>query len=112
MIPVNRSIEYFHKYNEELEQPGEIVGSYDISGISLRTLKKIISANEDDPYLYDMYDLDESLLLKINALLTQPISYSLENYDYCLACSAVDGYYENHKTKGKRKGGYPAPNLG
>lgn len=109
MIPVNRSIEYFNKYNEELEELGELVGRYDISEISLRKLKKIISANEDDPYLYDMYDLDESLLLKINALLTQPVSYSLEKYDYCLACSAVKGYYKNHKTRGGRKGGYPPP---
>lgn len=109
MIPVNRSIEYFHKYNEELEELGELVGRYDISEIPLRKLKNIVSANEDDIYLYDMYDLNESQLLKINALLTQPVSYSLDKYDYCLACSAVDGYYEKHNTMSKRRGGYPPP---
>jgi len=109
MIPVNRSIEYFNKYNEELEQLGEMVGKYDIPDITLRELKKIVSVNEDDPYLYDQYDLNEGQLQMINVLLANPITYSLDKYDYCLACSAVEGYYEIHKTRGNRKGGYPPP---
>jgi hypothetical protein len=109
MIPVNRSIEYFDKYNQELEECGFLVGKYDISKIPLRKLKKIVSANEDDIYLYDVYDLKEDQLIKLNELLPQPISFSFGKFDYCLGASAIRGYYENHKTTGKRKGGYPAP---
>ena len=112
MIPVTRSIECFNKYNGELEELGTLVGKYDISGIPLRKLKNIVSANEDDIYLYDPYDLNEEQLLKINTLIIQPINYSLDKFDYCLACSVVDGYYEKHRIRGNRKGGYPPPNLG
>lgn len=109
MIPVNRSIEYFNKYNEDLEEPGTLVGRYDISAIALRTLKRIVSPNEDDIYLYDVYNLNQDQLVKINDLLDNPIQYSLEKYDYCLACSAIVDYYKKHKIRGNRKGGYPAP---
>jgi hypothetical protein len=112
MIPVTRSVEYFNKYNEELEELGTLVGKYDISEIPLRKLKNIVSANEDDIYLFDMYDLNEEQLIKINLLLSQPISYSLDKFDYCLGCAAIKGYYENHKIKGRKKGGYPPPDLG
>jgi len=109
MIPVNRTIEYFNKYNKELEELGTLVGKHDISEISLKSLKKIVSANDDDIYLYDLYDLNEDQLIKINKLLNKPISYALDKFDYCLACSAIRGYYEGHKPTGKRKGGYPPP---
>ena len=109
MIPVNRRIEYFNKYNEELDELGELAGKYDISEIPLRKLKSIVSAKEDDTYLYDMYDLNEEQLSKINTLLKQPISCLIDKYDYCLSCSVVYGYYEKHKIRGGRKGGYPPP---
>jgi hypothetical protein len=109
MIPVNRSIEYFNKYNEEFEELGTLAGKYDISEIPLKSLKKIVSANDDDIYLYDQYDLNEKQLNKLNQLLRRPISYSLDKFDYCLACTAIRGYYESHKITGKRKGGYPPP---
>jgi hypothetical protein len=109
MIPVNRSIEYFNKSNLELEELGTLVGRYDIPAIHLRELKRIVSSNGDDIYLYDLYDLDEEQLIKINSLLNHPITYSLDKYDYCLACSAVEGYYEKHRIRGNRKGGYPPP---
>jgi hypothetical protein len=109
MIPVNRSIEYFDKYNQELEECGLLIGKYDISEVPLRTLKRIVPANAGDIYLYDVYDLKEEQLIKLNKLLGQTIGYSFDKFDYCLACSAIKGYYGNHKTTGRRKGGYPAP---
>lgn len=106
MIPVTRSIECFTKYNEEL---GTFVGKYDISEIPLRKQKKIVLAKEDDIFLYNIYDLNEDQLIEINTLLRQPINYSFNKFDYCLACSVIDGYYEKHRIKGNRKGGYPPP---
>jgi hypothetical protein len=73
MIPVKRSVEYFNKYNEKLEELGELVGKYDISEVSLRKLKNIVSAKDDDIYLYEMYDLNEDQLIKLNKLLRQPV---------------------------------------
>ncbi|MGZ3778748.1 MAG: DUF7683 domain-containing protein [Mucilaginibacter sp.] len=108
-IPVKRSVEYFNKSNLELGEFGELAGQYDISTIPLRTLKKIVADGDGDPYLYDVYDLNEEQLVTINALISEPIDYFFDKFDYCLACSAVPGYYEEHRTKGGRKGGYPAP---
>jgi hypothetical protein len=104
MIPVKRSIEYFNKYNEDLEELGTLVGKYDISEIPLMELKNIVSPNEDDIHLYDQYDLNEERLIKINMLVRQPIDYCLDKFDYCLACSAVEGYYEKHRIRRNRKG--------
>ena len=109
MIPVTRCIEYFNKYNEEQEELGAIVGKYDISEVPLRELKRIVTANDCDIYLYDVYNLNEEQLIKLNNLLWQPINYSLDKFDYCLGCTAKKGYYGSHKTRGKRKGGYPPP---
>ncbi len=111
MIPVKRSVEYYRKYNDDFTAGGEFVGRYDISEIPLTKIKRIVIPKEDDIFLYEQYNLDEKQLDVIISLLNTSFIYSLRDYDYCLACNAIKGYYDKHRVTGKRKGGYPAPDL-
>ncbi len=105
-IPVKRYVDFYEKNGEEF------IAAIDITGLPFRKLLKIVHAKENDPRLYDSYLLYKEQLDEINKLLQSPINYLLDKHEYFLGCAAVEGYYEMHKVKGGRKGGYPPPNWG
>jgi hypothetical protein len=103
MIPVTREVDFYEKYGEEF------IGTIDVSEIPLKKLRKIVLPKMDDDLLYDLYLLSKEQLDEINKLIKIPIKYSLDKHEYFLGCTAVEGYYEKHKIRGGRKGGYPPP---
>jgi len=71
---------------------GELVEEFNIDAVSIVLLKTIITANNDDPLLYDGYPLNKKQLKRINDLLKNKIVFDYEKFDYVLECY---GIYDN-----------------
>jgi hypothetical protein len=83
LIRVDRSVVVYLIDKEEicLEIP--------IADISLEDLKSIVPPKDDDPLLYDGYELTESQLNRINDFLENKIVSDFRVYYYILECEGI-----------------------
>jgi hypothetical protein len=57
--------------------------------IPLEILQNIIVANDDDPLLYDGYELNEVQLQKLNDNLQNKLLFDLKQYSYVLVAGGI-----------------------
>lgn len=83
LIRVERTVNI---YNKKGSDPLEEIN---IDTIPLNVLKEIVVPEEDDPLLYDGYDLDTKQLDKINKLIDGKIKPNHKLYNYILVCGGI-----------------------
>jgi hypothetical protein len=89
LIRVDRSVVVY------LVEKEKIYLEIPISDISLEELKSIVTPKEEDPFLYDGYELTENQLNRINDFLENKIVSDFKLYYYILEC---EGIYDWNKT--------------
>jgi len=80
---VERTINVYNNKNNEL------IEEISVDSIPFDELKGIVPPNEDDPLLYDGYDLDIKQLEKLNTFLTEKVKPDLNQYSYILVCGGI-----------------------
>jgi hypothetical protein len=83
LVRVERTINIYKNENDNL------FDEINIDFIPFDELKKIVPPKEDDPLLYDGYELDAKQLEDINAYLTEKIKPNFDLYSYILVCGGI-----------------------
>ena len=83
LVRVERTINVYNNKNNEL------IEEISVDSIPFDELKGIVPPNEDDPLLYDGYDLDIKQLEKLNTFLTEKVKPDLNQYSYILVCGGI-----------------------
>ena len=94
LIRTERTIIVYKKtkqttYGKEIQQ-------INVDQIPLNVLKSIVTANDDDPLLYDGYILSPEELNKFNAILENKIELNHDKFDYALEWY---GIYDSNDSK-------------
>jgi hypothetical protein len=92
LIKTERTINIYKKSNSNvLEEPTIEIN---IDSIPLDILQQTVTANTDDPYLYDAYNLNEQQLTKLNSYLNNAIVPDLNAFEYYLECYGIYDWKE------------------
>lgn len=83
LVRVERSVNVYYKSSKE--PSGEI----NIDIIPFDKLINFVTPKEDDPLLYDGYQLDEKQLNEINKFIDNKIVVDFKKYYYYLECSGI-----------------------
>lgn len=75
---ITRQIRWYEKNGEKL------VGEIDIPDFPNSELFQLIIPPQNDPLLYNCYQLDKVLLDRLNSILVFPLDYDLEKNEYFL----------------------------
>ena len=67
----------------------DLIEEVSIDTIPFDELKNIVTPNEDDPLLYDGYDLDVTQLEKLNKYLSEKMQFDFDKYSYVLVCGGI-----------------------
>jgi hypothetical protein len=87
LLRTERAINVYRKSNSEvLEDPTQEIN---VDSISLDILKQTVTANTDDPLLYDAYELNEQQLAKLISLLDDTIVPDFNVLEYYLECYGI-----------------------
>ena len=78
LLGVNTYIEEFYKNDEGRHS------EFLINEIKIEELTNIFVASQDDPELYEAYEITSIEAEKINALLNSKIPFDFDNYEYLL----------------------------
>lgn len=65
-----------------LKNGDELLWEINADNIPFERLREIVPPNEDDPLLYDGYELDENQIASINAFLEKEIIPDFKVYNY------------------------------
>lgn len=57
--------------------------------VTVEQLKQIVMENEDDPWFYDGYVLNEAQLEKLSTFMDKKISFDFTNHYYVLQCLGI-----------------------
>ena len=82
LISVERSI---HVYDND----NELIKEINVDAIPFEEIKGIVTPNEEDPLMYDGYELNESQLSKFQNFLSEKIVVDFSFYFYVLICLGV-----------------------
>jgi len=83
LLRVERTI---NVYSKDGDEPLEEIN---VDNIPFEKLKDIVPSNDDDPQLYDGYELNERQLNAINKHLEVKIEPNFKNYIYLLVCGGI-----------------------
>lgn len=87
LIKTERTINVYTKSNGKfLVEPTQVIN---VDAISFDVLRQTISANTDDPHLYDAYPLNEHQLTKLNSYLGNAIVPDFITLEYYLECYGI-----------------------
>ena len=91
LIRVERTINIYTKnVDEPLEEINiDHIEEINIDDIPFERLKEIVLPKEDDPLLYDGYELDENQISAINYYLQVRIVPDFKIYNYILVCGGI-----------------------
>ena len=78
LVRIDTYIEEFFKNDEGLHS------EFLINEVKIEALKSIFVASQDDPELYEAYEITLIEAEKINALLDSKIPFDFDNYEYLL----------------------------
>ncbi|PUZ19491.1 hypothetical protein GA0116948_1283 [Chitinophaga costaii] len=81
LVRIERTLNIYNKRDE-------LISEIEID-ISLNKLLEIVTPNEDDPELYNGYELDSSQLHKINQLNKIKFKINTEEKTYHLVCGGI-----------------------
>jgi hypothetical protein len=83
LLRVERTINIYRNEDDELLQ------EINVDSIPFEKLKEIVPPGDDDPLMYDGYDLDNEQLNKINSYLVEKIEPDFKLYSYILVCGGI-----------------------
>jgi hypothetical protein len=92
LIRTERTINIYKKGDSTvLEEPIKEIG---VDFIPFDILNQTVTANTDDPYLYDAYTLNEQQLAKLNSYLNDAIVPDFVAFEYYLECYGIYDWKE------------------
>ncbi len=77
-MEIKRYISFYDKKGENH------IGDFNIDNLDLDFLKLLFNPPEKDPLLYDVYEIDEKLSLKLQEKVD--FTFDFDKYDYFLEC--------------------------
>jgi hypothetical protein len=83
LVRVERTINVYDNKNNKL------IEEISVDGVPFDELKSIVTPNEDDPLLYDGYDLDIEQLENLNMHLAEKVKPDFKQYSYILVCGGI-----------------------
>jgi len=93
LLRVERSINIYKRTKSKYL--GDSIQEINIDFISFELLNKIIIANEEDPLLYDPYELNVEQIEKLNTYLENKINPDFKTFEYFLECYGIYEKMEN-----------------
>jgi hypothetical protein len=85
-MQIERLITVFDNKTEGLKE------EINIDYVGLDQLKKIFSPIDDDPLMYNVYEIKANQLQSINDLLNEKIVFDLKNNSYYVECVQLPPY--------------------